>query len=178
MNSADKANHRHFVSDKYNPSIVEKKWQERWEKEGIYKAPEPTKAKKMYILDMFPYPSAASMHVGHLEGYVGTDILSRYSRMQGYQVLHPMGWDAFGLPAENYAIKTGINPNKLIHENIKTFKRQLDACGLSYDWDKEIDTSSPGFYKWTQWFIRLFKKAWPIKEVSCQLVPQGRNCFG
>ena len=167
MNSADKANHRHFVSDKYNPSIVEKKWQERWEKEGIYKAPEPTKAKKMYILDMFPYPSAASMHVGHLEGYVGTDILSRYSRMQGYQVLHPMGWDAFGLPAENYAIKTGINPNKLIHENIKTFKRQLDACGLSYDWDKEIDTSSPEFYKWTQWlFIRLFKKGLAYKKKS------------
>jgi len=99
------------------------------------------------------------MHVGHLEGYVGTDILSRYYRMKGFDVLHPMGWDAFGLPAENYAIKTGIHPNISTHENIKTFKRQLDISGMSYDWAHEIDTSSPEFYKWTQWlFIQLSKK--------------------
>lgn len=114
---------------------------------------------------MFPYPSAASMHVGHLEGYVGTDILSRYLRMNGYKVLHPMGWDAFGLPAENYAIKTGINPDKSTHENIAVFKRQLISSGLSYDWDHEIDTSSPEFYKWTQWlFIELFKKDLAYKK--------------
>lgn len=123
------------------------------------------KYKKKYVLDMFPYPSAASMHVGHLEGYVGTDILSRYLRMNGYKVLHPMGWDAFGLPAENYAIKTGINPNKSTHENIAVFKRQLISSGLSYDWDHEIDTSSPEFYKWTQWlFIELFKKGLAYKK--------------
>ena len=115
--------------------------------------------KKAYVLDMFPYPSGATMHVGHLEGYVGTDILCRYLRMNGYSVLHPMGWDAFGLPAENYCIKTGIHPNKSTHDNIKIFKRQLETSGMSYDWGHEIDTSSPEFYKWTQWlFILLFQK--------------------
>ena len=154
------------VMDKYDHTKVEKKWQERWEKDGVYQTPEVGK-KKRYILDMFPYPSGASMHVGHLEGYVGTDILSRYFRMKGYSVLHPMGWDAFGLPAENYAIKTGIHPDKSTHENIKTFKRQLETSGMSYDWDKEIDTSSPEFYKWTQWiFIQLFKAGLAYKKKS------------
>lgn len=116
---------------------------------------------------MFPYPSGATMHVGHLEGYVATDIISRYFRMQGYCVLHPMGWDAFGLPAENYAIKTGIHPDISIKSNIETFKRQLTSAGLSYDWDREIDTSSPEFYKWTQWlFIKLFEKGLAYKKKS------------
>ncbi|MDP3918028.1 MAG: class I tRNA ligase family protein [Candidatus Woesebacteria bacterium] len=150
----------------YNHKKVESKWQKRWEEEGIYKT-SSSKNKKRYVLDMFPYPSGASMHVGHLEGYVGTDILSRYLRMKGFDILHPMGWDAFGLPAENYAIKTGIHPNKEIHKNIEKFKKQLIASGLSYDWDKEIDTSSPEFYKWTQWiFIKLFEKGLAYKKKS------------
>ncbi len=142
---------------------LEGKWQKKWSKDRIYKTPtKPTK--KKFVLDMFPYPSGATMHVGHLEGYIGTDILSRYYRMNGYSVMHPMGWDAFGLPAENYAIKTGIAPNKSTHENIKIFKRQLDNAGLSYDWNKEIDTSDPDFYRWTQFlFITLFKKGLAYK---------------
>jgi leucyl-tRNA synthetase len=153
--------------DKYNHTLIEKKWQERWAKEDVYKTPKDSKKKQKYVLDMFPYPSGASMHVGHLEGYVGTDILSRYYRMKGEPVLHPMGWDAFGLPAENYAIKTGIHPDKSTHENIKIFKRQLESSGMSYDWSKEIDTSSPEFYKWTQWlFIQMFKKGLAYKKIS------------
>src|SRR3989344_9236073 len=133
----------------YNHKVIEKKWQKDWEKKKIYET-STKKEKKRYVLDMFPYPSGASMHVGHLEGYVGTDILSRYLRMKSFEILHPMGWDAFGLPAENYAIKTGIHPNKETHKNIEIFKKQLIKSGLSYDWNKEIDTSSPEFYKWTQ----------------------------
>ena len=157
------------MATKYDHSKVEKKWQAAWLKEDIYKTAEKTseKTKKRYVLDMFPYPSGSSMHVGHLEGYVGTDILSRYFRMKGQLVLHPMGWDAFGLPAENYAIKTGIHPDKSTHDNIKTFKRQLEISGMSYDWSKEIDTSSPEFYKWTQWlFILMFKNGLAYKKKS------------
>jgi len=151
----------------YDHTKVEKKWQVEWQKTGIYKTPAGSNKKKNYILDMFPYPSGSTMHVGHLEGYVGTDILSRYYRMKGQAVLHPMGWDAFGLPAENYAIKTGIHPNISTHENIKNFKRQLEISGMSYDWDHEIDTSSPEFYKWTQrLFILLFKKGLAYKKKS------------
>ena len=150
----------------YDHKVIESKWQEVWEKEGTYKTSEK-KGKKRYVLDMFPYPSGASMHVGHLEGYVGTDILSRYLRMKGFDILHPMGWDAFGLPAENFAIKTGVHPDKETHKNIEIFKKQLTASGLSYDWDKEIDTSSPEFYKWTQWlFIKLFEKGLAYKKKS------------
>ncbi len=153
------------MADKYNHNSVEKKWQGEWEKHKIYKTPQEPAAKKKYVLDMFPYPSGATMHVGHLEGYVGTDILSRYLRMNGYSVLHPMGWDAFGLPAENYAIKTGIHPDKSTHDNIRTFKRQLEISGLSYDWDRETDTSSPEFYKWTQWlFIQMFNAELAYKK--------------
>ncbi len=145
--------------DKYDPAKIEPKWQAEWEKENLYKTPEPTAQQpKKYILDMFPYPSGAVLHVGHMEGYVGTDVVSRYYRMKGFSVLHPMGWDAFGLPAENYAIKTGIHPDKSTHDNINTFRNQLKMLGLSYDWDREVDTSSPDYYKWTQWiFTRLFK---------------------
>ncbi len=151
---------------KYNHKAVESKWQKKWSASRIYEAPVNAKHKdKKYVLDMFPYPSGASMHVGHLEGYIGTDIISRYYRMTGKSVLHPMGWDAFGLPAERYAVKTGINPDKSTHENTKTFKRQLGISGLSYDWTKEIDTSDPLFYKWTQWlFILLFKNGLAYKK--------------
>ncbi len=152
------------MQKKYDHARVEKKWQEKWKKEGIYDSGDGVLHKK-YILDMFPYPSGSTMHVGHLEGYVGTDILSRYLRMNGFSVLHPMGWDAFGLPAENYAIKTGIDPDKSTHDNINIFKRQLAISGLSYDWSREIDTSSPEFYKWTQWlFILMYKKGLAYKK--------------
>ena len=154
-----------MAEGKYDHKAVEAKWQKKWEEEKLYMTPSPKSGKKKYILDMFPYPSGATMHVGHLEGYVGTDILCRYLRMKGFLVLHPMGWDAFGLPAENYAIKTGIHPHKSTHENINTFKLQLLASGLSYDWTREIDTSSPEYYKWTQWlFIQLFKKGLAYKK--------------
>ncbi len=163
---------------KYIPSDIEPKWQKKWKESGIYKTQDISDKPKKYILDMFPYPSSATMHVGHLEGYVGTDIISRFERMRGNSVLHPMGWDGFGLPAENYAIKTGIHPDKSTHKNIETFKRQLNATGLSYDWNKEIDTSSPQFYKWTQWlFILMFKQGLVYKKragvnwcPSCQTV--------
>jgi len=155
---------RILIMNKYDHTKIEKKWQGEWEKHSLYKALNNEKNKK-YVLDMFPYPSGASMHVGHLEGYVGTDILSRFYRMNGFSVLHPMGWDAFGLPAENYAIKTGIHPDKSTHDNIKTFKRQLESAGLSYDWSREIDTSRPEFYKWTQWiFIQMFKAGLAYKK--------------
>lgn len=151
----------------YKHTAVEKKWQGEWAKNNTYKTHVVPQGRKNYILDMFPYPSGATMHVGHLEGYVGTDILSRYYRMKGDSVLHPMGWDAFGLPAENYAIKTGIHPDKSTHENIKTFRRQLEISGMSYDWDRELDTSSPEFYKWTQWlFILLYKRGLAYKKKS------------
>jgi len=114
---------------------------------------------KYYVLDMFPYPSGSGLHVGHLEGYTATDIVSRYKRMCGFNVLHPMGWDAFGLPAEQYAIETGTHPRDTTQNNIQTFKRQIQQVGFSYDWDREIDTTDPHYYRWTQWiFMKLFEK--------------------
>ncbi|MBI2590937.1 MAG: leucine--tRNA ligase [Candidatus Blackburnbacteria bacterium] len=149
---------------KYTPSNIEPKWQEKWDQEGLYSTPKNPKDKK-YVLDMYPYPSGATMHVGHLEGYVGTDIISRYLRMRGHDVLHPMGWDSFGLPAENYAVKTGIHPEESTAGNIETFKRQLASAGLSYDWNREITSSDPNYYKWNQWlFTLLFKKGLAYKK--------------
>ena len=142
----------------YNPQKIEKKWQEYWEKKKLNLAEDFSKKPKKYILDMFPYPSGDGLHVGHLEGYVATDIYSRYLRMNGYNVIHPMGWDAFGLPAENYAIKTNTHPEQVVEKNVKNFKRQIQNFGLSYDWTKEINTTDPEYYKWTQWiFLQLFK---------------------
>ncbi|MDP3971097.1 MAG: leucine--tRNA ligase [bacterium] len=153
------------MSDKYTPVEIESKWQKRWEEEGSFVADDNIKEKKFYCLDMFPYPSASGLHVGHPEGYTATDILSRYKRMQGYNVLHPMGWDAFGLPAENFAIKTGVHPDKSTHENIKTFTRQIKSLGFSYDWNREIDTSSPEYYKWTQWmFLQMYEHGLAYKK--------------
>ncbi len=139
---------------------IEKKWQTFWEKNEIFKTPEqPDKTKpKYYVLDMFPYPSGAGLHVGHPEGYTATDIMARYKRMKGFNVLHPMGWDAFGLPAEQYAIETGTHPRTTTEKNINRFRNQLKSIGFSYDWNREVNTTDPDYYKWTQWiFLQLYK---------------------
>lgn len=138
---------------------IDKKQQARWEKENLFASPRLPKGKKFYCLDMFPYPSGAGLHVGHPEGYTASDILTRYKLMNGFDVLHPMGWDAFGLPAENYAIATGIHPAITTQKNIDNFRRQIKSLGLAYDWKREINTTDPDYYKWTQWiFLQLFKK--------------------
>lgn len=143
----------------YNFNQIEKKWQSYWEQNKTFKASIDKTKPKYYVLDMFPYPSGAGLHVGHPEGYTASDIMARYKRMKGYSVLHPMGWDSFGLPAENYAIKTGIHPAKITAENIGTFTRQLKSIGFSYDWDRELATSNVDYYKWTQWlFVQLYNK--------------------
>jgi leucyl-tRNA synthetase len=141
----------------YNPKVIEPKWQRYWEEHKTFRAPDQSDKPKYYILDMFPYPSAAGLHVGHPEGYTATDILARYFRMRGKNVLHPMGWDAFGLPAEQYAIETGTHPRETTQSNIDTFRRQIKMLGFSYDWDREINTTDPNYFKWTQWiFLQLF----------------------
>lgn len=160
----------------YNFHEIEKKWQKYWEDNKTFKTSEDlTNSNKCYILDMFPYPSGAGLHVGHPEGYTATDIFSRYKRMKGFNVLHPMGWDAFGLPAEQYAIQTGTHPSITTKNNCDTFRRQIKELGLSYDWDKEINTTDPKYFKWTQWiFIRLYntwfdenlQKGRPISELA------------
>ncbi|WBP84328.1 leucine--tRNA ligase [Mycoplasmopsis edwardii] len=151
----------------YNHKKVEQKWQKIWEETHAFKTTD-NKDKKFYALDMFPYPSASGLHVGHPEGYTATDIVSRFKRLNGFDVLHPIGWDAFGLPAEQYALKTGNHPAPFTQANIKTFKKQLKSLGMSFDWDKEVDTTDPKFYKWTQW---IFKKLYEhglaeIKEID------------
>lgn len=143
--------------DKYDPKKIEPKWQEYWENSGVYK--NYGREKKFYALDMFPYPSGAGLHVGHPKGYIATDVVSRFKILQGYSVLHPMGWDAFGLPAENYAINNKVHPRIAVAENIATFKKQLNLFGFTYDWDREIDTTDPKYYRWTQWiFLKMFEK--------------------
>ena len=143
----------------YNHKEIEPKWQEFWAKNHTFKTGTDADKPNFYALDMFPYPSGAGLHVGHPEGYTATDILSRYKRAQGYNVLHPMGWDAFGLPAEQYAMDTGNDPADFTAENIANFKRQINALGFSYDWDREVNTTDPNYYKWTQWiFTKLYEK--------------------
>ncbi|GGI43592.1 leucine--tRNA ligase [Paenibacillus marchantiophytorum] len=143
----------------YNPQAVESKWQGYWDAKKTFKVLENSDKPKFYALDMFPYPSGAGLHVGHPEGYTATDIVSRFKRMRGYNVLHPMGWDAFGLPAEQYALDTGNDPREFTKKNIDTFRRQIKSLGFSYDWDREISTTDPEYYKWTQWiFIQLYNK--------------------
>ncbi|MDP2704620.1 MAG: leucine--tRNA ligase [bacterium] len=158
---------------KYDHTKIEKKWRERWEKEGVYKTGSTSVSKsrkpfdklrdypsrKCYVLDMFPYPSGEGLHVGHPKGYIATDVYSRMKKMQGHDILHPMGWDAFGLPAENYAIKNKVHPRIAVEKNIKRFKEQLQLLGFNYDWSREINTTDPEYYKWTQWiFLQMFKK--------------------
>jgi leucyl-tRNA synthetase len=151
----------------YDHKKIEKKWQEKWEKDESFRAHDESKKEKLYVLDMFPYPSGAGLHVGHVEGYTATDIYSRYKRMKGYEVLHPMGWDAFGLPAENYAVKTGIPPVKTTADAITTFRKQIKSLGLSYDWSREVGTQTPEYYKWTQWFfLFLYKHGLAEKRVA------------
>ncbi|MEX2052962.1 MAG: class I tRNA ligase family protein, partial [Candidatus Paceibacterota bacterium] len=152
---------------KYNPKKIEKKWQNKWDKDGLYRADDKSKKPKYYQLETFPYPSGAGLHVGHPKGYIAEDIHARYMRMNGREVLYTMGWDAFGLPTENYAIKVGKSPQEVARANIKNFKRQVKMFGLSYDWDREIDTSSPEYYKWTQWlFIQLFNAGLAYRKTA------------
>src|SRR5580692_229513 len=143
----------------YDHSSIEPKWQARWRDAGLHKTPTDPQKPKFYARDMFPYPSGAGLHVGHCEGYTATDILTRWKRMQGFSVLHPMGWDAFGLPAENYAIKHGVHPLVTTQQAIASFRRQIDAVGFAYDWERELNTTDPAYVKWTQWiFLKLFER--------------------
>lgn len=143
----------------YDPQYIENKWQKFWEEKKIFKTEINPKKPKYYVLDMFPYPSGAGLHVGHVTGYTGTDILARFKRQKGFNVLHPIGWDSFGLPAEQYAIRTNTHPRITTEKNIATYKRQLKRLGYSYDWNREIRTSDPNYYKWTQWFFtKLYEK--------------------
>ncbi|AJK86730.1 leucine--tRNA ligase [Lysinibacillus fusiformis] len=157
----------------FNHQQIEKKWQQYWADNKTFKTENETEKPKFFALDMFPYPSGAGLHVGHPEGYTATDILSRFKRMQGYNVLHPMGWDAFGLPAEQYALDTGNDPAEFTAKNIATFKRQIQELGFSYDWDREINTTDPEYYKWTQWiFIQLYNKGLAyVDEVAVNWCP-------
>lgn len=143
----------------YQHKTIEKKWQKHWAKHNTFNTTEDPQKEKFYALDMFPYPSGQGLHVGHPEGYTATDILSRMKRSQGYNVLHPMGWDAFGLPAEQYALDTGNDPAEFTQKNIEVFRRQINSLGFSYDWNREINTTDPQYYKWTQWiFVQMFER--------------------
>ncbi|HER09201.1 MAG TPA: leucine--tRNA ligase [Bacteroides sp.] len=169
----------------YKFAEIEKRWQDYWEKNHTYRTTDDlSNPNKFYVLDMFPYPSGSGLHVGHPEGYTATDIVARYKRMKGFNVLHPMGWDAFGLPAEQYAIETGTHPAQITNKNCDNFRRQIKALGLGYDWEREINTTDPGYYKWTQWiFIRLYntwfdhaqQKGRPIRELE---IPAGVRSRG
>ena len=159
----------------YNHREIEKRWQKRWQEEGVYNVREDINRPKFYVLDMFPYPSGAGLHVGHPLGYIASDIIARYKRQQGFNVLHPMGFDAYGLPAEQYAIQTGQHPEITTETNIKRYKEQLGLIGLGYDWNREVRTCDPEYYKWTQWaFMQMFQswydtelqRARPIQELE------------
>jgi leucyl-tRNA synthetase len=171
---------------KYYPNRIEPKWQKYWLENKTFRAEDGASKPKYYILDMFPYPSGSGLHVGHPEGYTATDILARYRRMKGFNVLHPMGWDAFGLPAEQYAVQTNTHPSATTAKNIETFRRQIQMLGFSYDWDREVDTTDPGYYRWTQWiFLRLFNmwydpeanRGRPIEElpIPAEIEAQGEK---
>lgn len=170
----------------YNFRDIEKKWQQRWKETNTYKVSNESNKPKFYVLDMFPYPSGAGLHVGHPLGYIASDIYSRYKRLKGFNVLHPMGYDAFGLPAEQYAIEHGIHPAVSTEANINNFRSQLDKIGFCYDWDREVNTSKPEYYKWTQWlFLKLYnsyfcnscKQAKPISELIAKYETKGSSKF-
>ena len=166
----------------YPFSAIEAKWQEYWDEHHTFRTEPLSEKPKLYILDMYPYPSGAGLHVGHPEGYTATDVVTRYKRMRGFHILHPMGWDAFGLPAERYAMQTNIHPRITTEQNIATFRRQIKALGLSYDWEREVDTTDPGYYKWTQWIFLHIYNSWydsredrarPIQTLIDALAQQG-----
>lgn len=161
------------MKQKYDPKTIEKKWQKYWKDNHTFKTEVNASKEKYYILDMFPYPSGAGLHVGHVTGYTGTDILARFKRQKGFNVLHPMGWDSFGLPAEQYAIRTGTHPSITTKANIDTYRRQLQSLGFSYDWDREIATSDSSYYKWTQWiFTLLYEKGLAYEaEINVNFCP-------
>lgn len=168
----------------YNPSSIEPKWRKFWQEKEIYKVSNESDRPKYYVLDMFPYPSGAGLHVGHPLGYIASDIYARYKRLKGFNVLHPMGYDAFGLPAEQYAIQTGVHPAVSTAENINRYRDQLENIGFSFDWNREVSTSDPNYYKWTQWiFLQLFghyydqdlDKAMPIESLTAQFEKQGNG---
>lgn len=169
---------------RYNHSAIEKKWQKEWAKKKVYRASNDSKKKKKYVLDMFPYPSGAGLHVGHPKGYIGSDVYARMKRMQGFNVLHPMGYDAFGLPAEQYAVTHNIHPRKAVLENVKTFESQLSIIGLSYDWDRKVNTTDPDYYRFTQWiFLEIYNswydksknKAQPIESLIKRFAKEGNK---
>ena len=170
----------------YPFATIENKWQRLWDQRGTFRTPAAGDREKIYVLDMFPYPSGAGLHVGHPEGYTATDIFCRYKRMRGYAVLHPIGWDAFGLPAERYAMQTNIHPRATTEQNIATFRRQIKMLGLSYDWEREIDTTDPAYYRWTQWiFLQMYgswydaraRRARPINELIAEFEASGTANF-
>ncbi|MBK6372555.1 MAG: class I tRNA ligase family protein [Saprospiraceae bacterium] len=149
----------------WNSKNVENKWKYEWNESGLYKVETDPSKPKFYVLDMFPYPSGAGLHVGHPLGYIASDIYTRYKRLNGFNVLHPMGYDSFGLPAEQYAIQTGVHPASSTAENISQFRKQLDNLGFSYDWSRELMTSDPNYYKWTQWiFLKMFNAYYDLCE--------------
>ena len=153
----------------YDHQQIEKKWQARWREWDLYHTSDRQDKPKYYVLDMFPYPSGAGLHVGHPKGYIATDIVARQKMMQGYNVLHPMGWDGFGLPAENYALKNHVHPARSTADNVATFKRQLEVLGFTYDWSREINTTDPQFYRWTQWiFLQMYRHYYDDKQAKAR----------
>ena len=150
----------------YDFRNIEKKWQKFWKESGVYNVSIDSSKKKFYVLDMFPYPSGAGLHVGHPLGYIASDIYSRYKRHKGFNVLHPQGYDSFGLPAEQYAIQTGQHPQKTTEENINRYREQLDRMGFSFDWSRELRTSEKNYYKWTQWMFTLLFDSWYDKKLK------------
>ncbi|MDE5644056.1 MAG: class I tRNA ligase family protein, partial [Muribaculaceae bacterium] len=166
----------------YNHKEIEKRWQEFWRENRIYEVKEDPERRKFYVLDMFPYPSGAGLHVGHPLGYIASDIYARFKRQQGFNVLHPMGYDAYGLPAEQYAIQTGQHPEKTTTENIARYREQLDKIGFSFDWSREVRTCDPDYYRWTQWaFMQMFNsyydldlgKAMPVSRLTEHFAAHG-----
>src|SRR5688500_18659932 len=162
----------------YDFKKIEHHWQQKWNEEGVYKVSNYDARPKFYVLDMFPYPSGAGLHVGHPLGYIASDIYSRFKRLRGFNVLHPMGYDSFGLPAEQYALETGQHPAVTTAKNISTFRAQLDKIGFSYDWSREVRTSEPGYYKWTQWiFLQLFDSWYDRAQGKARRIPELISIF-
>src|ERR1017187_3840190 len=163
----------------YKFSEIEKKWQQQWKSSGVYKVSNNSDNPKFYVLDMFPYPSGAGLHVGHPLGYISSDIYARYKRLRGFNVLHPMGYDSFGLPAEQYALETGQHPAVTTENNIATFRQQLDNIGFCFDWSREVRTSDPAYYKWTQWiFLQLFNSWYDKKQNKAVSIQELIRIFG